>query len=201
MTDFVLTLTTSIYGILYLHLVTIPLLFGPVPVYGLFSYRWQNGTTGLACLGAGSGSIIGTLICAKYLNKSYAYMAARKRRKTGSDEAQSEFRLPFLQLGMLIVPLGLIMFAWSAKEQTHWIVPLLGAAIFAVGMLMGYVCIQTYLVDTFDRFAASALAATILSRGVVSCIFSVVGVQLYKNLGYAWYVNYCTSYAYQLQQC
>jgi hypothetical protein len=42
-----------IYGVLYLHLVTIPLLFGPHPLYGLFSYRWQGGNEGLAYLGAG----------------------------------------------------------------------------------------------------------------------------------------------------
>lgn len=43
----------------------------------------------------------------------------------------------------------------SAKEQTHWIVPLIGACAFGCGMLMSYVCIQTYLVDAFDQFAAN----------------------------------------------
>jgi hypothetical protein len=42
-----------IYGVLYLHIVTIPLLFGPVPHFGLFTYRWQDGNEGLAYLGAG----------------------------------------------------------------------------------------------------------------------------------------------------
>lgn len=42
-----------IYGVLYLHFVTIPLLFGSNPVFGLFTYGWTNGNEGLAYLGAG----------------------------------------------------------------------------------------------------------------------------------------------------
>lgn len=53
-------------------------------------------------------------------------------------------------------------------------------------MLMGYVCIQTYLVDAFEEFAASALAAAIVTRCVITCVFTVVGFQLYRSLGYAW---------------
>lgn len=47
-----------IYGILYLHIITIPLLFGPFPLYGLFTYGWKNGNDGLAYLGAGAHSSI-----------------------------------------------------------------------------------------------------------------------------------------------
>lgn len=53
-----------IYGVLYLHIVTIPLLFGPEPLYGLFTYGWKDGNEGLAYLGAGvfpSSSSHGTL--------------------------------------------------------------------------------------------------------------------------------------------
>lgn len=179
----------SIYGILYLYLVTIPLLYGPRPVFGLFSYRWQHGLTGLAYLGPGIGVVVGTFICAKYLNRSYVYMANRHTRKTGSTEPQPESRMLFLQLGKAIVPLGLIVFAWTAQEQTHWVLPLLGSAIFAAGMCMAYVCIQTYLVDVYEEYGASALAAVIFARSVVSCVLSIMGFRLFKSLGYAWYVR------------
>ena len=94
----------------------------------------------------------------------------------------------FLQLGMAVVPAGLILFAWSAESHVHWVVPLLGAVIFASGMLMAYVCIQTYLVDVYDIFAASALAGMIAARNVTSCVFAITGFQLYASLGDAWYV-------------
>ena len=117
-------------------------------------------------------------------------MAKRHLRKTGSQEPQPESRMLFLQLGMALVPVGLIMFAWSAEKQLHWAVPLAGAAIFSLGMLMAYVCIQTYLVDVYENFAASALAATVAVRSIAACIFSIMGFQLYASLGYGWYVLY-----------
>ena len=39
--------------------------------------------------------------------------------------------MPFMQIGMLIVPAGLFMYGWTAQTQTHFILPLIGAAIFA----------------------------------------------------------------------
>jgi len=175
-----------IYGVLYLHLITVTLLFGPLSLYGLFSYHWTHGTVGLAYLGAGIGSVIGTIICAKFLNRSYAYCAARYYNKTGIEAQMPEFRLPFLQAGMFITPTGLIIFGWSADRHVHWIVPLLGACVFGLGMLMGYVCIHTYLVDAFEEYAASALAAAVVTRCIITCVFTVVGFQLYRSLGYAW---------------
>lgn len=60
----------SIYSIVYLHLVNIPLLFGPEPSFGLFTYGWTDGNTGLAYLGCGIGSTLGTL---RDLNRIYAW--------------------------------------------------------------------------------------------------------------------------------
>jgi hypothetical protein len=174
-----------IYGILYLHLITILLLFGPYELYGLYSYHWKNGTTGLAYLGAGIGSLIAMVIIGKLMNRSFASGLARQEKRTGSSVPTPELRLPFLQLGMVIVPVGLIVFAWSAG-RTHWIVPLLGACIFGAGMLMAYVCIQTYLVDCFGKWAASALAGAMVTRCVITSAFCIFGFQLYRKLGYAW---------------
>lgn len=117
-------------------------------------------------------------------------MAKRNLQRTGSEEPLPESRMLFLIVGMFLVPAGLIVFAWSAQKQTHWVIPLVGAGIFAIGMLMAYVCIQTYLVDVFDEFAASALAANIFLRSSTACVFSLIGFQLYKSLGYGWYVSW-----------
>ncbi|KAF7316844.1 MFS domain-containing protein [Mycena chlorophos] len=169
-----------IYGVLYLHFVTIPLLFGPSPLFGLFTYGWKNGNEGLAYLGAGVGCYVATIFCLFTLNRSYR---ALERRYGGH---KPEFRMLFMQIGMLFVPIGLFIYGWAAQFQKHWAIPLLGAGIFAFGMLLAYVCIQTYLTDSFAQFAASALAATIVLRSVFGAIFSIVGAKLYERLGYGW---------------
>lgn len=181
-----LTLQTSIFGTIYLHLVTLPLLYGPESFYGLFSYRWQHGTTGLAYLGAGFGNVLGTLVCAKYLNRSYAYMNERQRRKLGDENGKAESRMLFLQIGMVLVPCGLTIFAWTAQTHQHWVLPLLGGTVCAIGVLMAFVCIQTYLVDIFEQYSASALASMVASRSIGSCILSIIGFQLYVKLDYGW---------------
>ncbi|MCJ1232028.1 hypothetical protein MMC12_008709 [Toensbergia leucococca] len=177
-----------IYGVFYLFATTIPLLYGPTPTYGLFTYGWSTGNEGLAYLGIGVGIFLGVGLCARMLNMTYAYMIRRNQRLTGSTSTQGvpEYRMPFMQLGMFVLPCGLIIVAWTAQEQTYFLGPLIGSAVYGFGMIMAYICIQTYIVDSFEELAASALAATILLRSIFGCIFSVIGFTLYKNLGYAW---------------
>ena len=40
---------------------------------------------------------------------------------------------------MIIVPGGLFMYGWAAQAQVQFVVPLIGAGIFAIGVLMAYV--------------------------------------------------------------
>ncbi|KAL3258503.1 hypothetical protein ABHI18_006008 [Aspergillus niger] len=176
-----------VFGLLYLHMVTITLLFASQPKYNLHSYHWTHGTTGLAFLGAGLGAFAGVAFCMKYSNPSYRYFAARYEQKTGKATRMPEFRLPFMQIGMLIVPIGLLIFGWTAEYHVHWIVTLVGAAILGLGMVTAYICVQSYLVDAFEEYAASALAAAVVARFIVAAVFSVVGFQLYRRLGYGWY--------------
>lgn len=171
-------------------MVTLPLLFSSQPRYGLPSYRWPTALTGLSYLGVGVGSFTGVLLCAIFLNRTYALMMARATRKgtcaDGKDSRAPEYRMPLMQIGACIVPAGLFIFAFSAREDVHWIVPLIGAAVFSTGMLMTYICVTTYLVDSFEHYAASALAAMTLTRSILGCVFSFVGFQLYQTLRFQW---------------
>lgn len=172
----------SIVGTFYIFLTIFALLWGPTESFGLFSYRWQHGITGLSFLSAGVGLLWATIIGITCLNQSQAWMTARY----GNGETRPEFRMPLLQVGMILAPLGLIVFGWSAQERTHWIVPLLGVAIFCCGNQIAYVSIQTYIIDAFEAYAASALAGSAVARGVVGSILTVFGFKLYVGLGYGW---------------
>ncbi|OCH87205.1 MFS general substrate transporter [Obba rivulosa] len=169
-----------IYGLLYLQLVTRPLLFGPEPEYGLFTYRWHGGNTGLSYLAAAVGCLFALLASVLTLNRSYRALC----RRYGTEKP--EFRLPFMQAGMLIAPAGLFMYGWTAEAQTHFIFPLMGAAIFSFGALIVLTCIQTYLVDAFGKYAASGLAASVLLRSVGATVFTIFGTRVYASLGYGW---------------
>ena len=86
----------------------------------------------------------------------------------------------------MLVPLGLIVFGWSAQKRTHWIIPLLGVAVFCCGTQIAFISIQAYIVDAFEAYAASALAGISVLRGILCCILTVMGFKLYVSLGYGW---------------
>ncbi|OCH87210.1 MFS general substrate transporter [Obba rivulosa] len=169
-----------VYGMLYLMLVTIPLLFGPAPLYGLFTYRWQGGNEGLSYLSAAVGCLLALVASVLTLNRSYIALC----KKYG--EKKPEFRMPFMQAGMLITPAGLFMYGWTAQAHAHWILPLIGAAVFAFGALVVFTCIQTYIVDAFGKYSASGLAAAVILRSIGGTLFSIFGDRLFRNLGYGW---------------
>ena len=155
-------------------------LLGSNGVFGLFSYKWQHGNTGLAYLSSGVGLIWATIIGITCLNRSHTWMTARY----GNGEARPEFRMPLLQVGMTLPPIGLIIFGWSAQKQTHCIISMLGVAIFCCGTQIAYITIQVYVVDTFETYAASTLAGIAVTRGVIGCVLTIIGFKLFVSLGY-----------------
>lgn len=106
------------------------------------------------------------------------------RRPDMEQSSCPEARLPFLLLAMLVAPMGLLIFALTAGPPRPWIAPLIGAGVFAAGMVPGYICIQNYLVDSYETHSASALATCSLLRSILGCILSMVGWQAYQTLGY-----------------
>lgn len=47
-------------------------------------------------------------------------------------------------------------------------------------------CIQTYVIDTYVTFAASALATVTVLRSTFGTVFPLFDPVLYKKLGYNW---------------
>ena len=46
--------------------------------------------------------------------------------------------------------------------------------------------VQTYLVDAYDRYAASALAANTVLRSLAGALLPLAGPNMYKTLGLGW---------------
>jgi hypothetical protein len=88
--------------------------------------------------------------------------------------------------GGLLVPVGLFLYGWSAEYKTHWIVPNIGAAIFAMGLIVCFQCCQTYIVDAYTRYAASATGVSAFLRTMAGFAFPLFAQDLYKALGLGW---------------
>lgn len=165
-----------IYGLMYLMLSTFPLLWTD-PRY----YNESIGIGGLNYISLGLGSLLGTYICAWLNDRTYKKLKARN-----NDIGRPEFRLPLLAITTICVPAGLFIYGWTAQTHQHWITPNIGALLFAVGNMMTFQCMQTYIVDTYTQFAASAMAVVSVLRCIAAFGFPLFAPYMYDSLHYGW---------------
>ncbi|KAK4540600.1 hypothetical protein LTR36_009030 [Oleoguttula mirabilis] len=178
-----------VYGVLYLVLASFPTLWEcPAVLTGDYlsscpapGYGEKAGIAGLNYISLGLGFYLGTQIAAKTADRIYKSLKAKN-----GGVGRSEFRVPLMFPGALMVPIGLIIYGWSAQYQTHWIVPNIGTCIFAAGNQLVFQNCQTYIVDSYTRFAASAIAATTVFRSLGGFGFPLFAPAMYKALGYGW---------------
>ncbi|CAK7231496.1 hypothetical protein SBRCBS47491_007949 [Sporothrix bragantina] len=162
-----------LYGLLYLVLATFPTLWTTV-------YNEPQGISGLNYIALGVGLALGAQVLAPLQDRIYAYLKRRYKVSVG----RPEFRVPIMVPGAVLVPAGLLIFGWTAEYHTHWIGPNIGAALLASGVIVGFQCIQGYLVDTYTLYAASAVGATTILRSIAGFGFPLFAPDLYNNLGY-----------------
>ncbi|KAG2367887.1 major facilitator superfamily domain-containing protein [Suillus spraguei] len=169
---FVLSLYMAlIYGIYYLMFATFPDLFSEV-------YHFSTGISGLTYIGLGFGFLSATIFGIKLCSKIYIYLAAQN-----GGNGKPEMRVPALIFGSFFVPAGLLWYGWSAQAKAHFMMPIIGTAIFGFGLMTTFLPIQLYLVDTFT-YAASATAAASTFRSLLGFAFPLFGQQMFSALGY-----------------
>lgn len=148
-----------VYGLMYLVLSTFPLLW-------VQHYNQRIDLAGLHYLALGLGFFLGAQISSPLNDRVYR---ALKRRAAGI--ARPEFRVPLLLPASVLLPLGLFVYGWTAQLHTHWIGPDVGAAIFAAGSIVCFAGVQTYIMDAYTLYAASAIAAATVLRSLAGFAF------------------------------
>jgi hypothetical protein len=66
--------------------------------------------------------------------------------------------------GATLVPLGFLLYGWSAQFMLHWIVPNIAVALALAGIITSMQTITAYIVDAYGIYAASAVAAITVLR-------------------------------------
>lgn len=164
-----------IYGILYLLFTTFTFVFEQ-------SYGFSSSTVGLVYIGLGIGMIGGLVILGSTSDRLMKYLA----NKHSGGKIKPEYRLPPLMFSGPLIPIGLFIYGWTAQYTIQWAVPLLGTLFVGVGLIAAFMCINTYLIDAFTRYAASAMAANTILRSILGACFPLFGLQMYNSLGLGW---------------
>ncbi|XDG10151.1 hypothetical protein ABKA04_009766 [Annulohypoxylon sp. FPYF3050] len=166
-----------VYGLMYLMLASFPTLFTSPPPSG---YGMSIGVGGLNYISLGLGFFLGAQVCAPLQDRVYAYLKQRY------GHGQPEFRVPMMVPGAVLIPVGLLIYGWTAEYKTHWIGPNIGAVLFAAGAIICFQCLQGFLVDSYQRYAASAVGAATVLRSLAGFGFPLFAPSMYDRLGYGW---------------
>jgi len=165
------------FGVLYGFFASFPYVF-------LTVYDFTVGQIGLAFLGITLGTTL-ALVTFAIFDKTL-YQKARRSLPPGA-LPPPEKRLYTAMLASFGIPIGLFWFAWSARSDVHWIVPIMASVPFGWGLCAIFVSGMTYLVDTYlSEAGASAVAANGLLRYTFGAAFPLFTLQMYENLGIGW---------------
>ena len=162
-----------IYGYLYLLFTTLTLVFEG-------KYGFSQGSVGLTFLGIGVGSLIGLFL---FGGSSDRIIKAMEKKK---GVMKPEYRLVPLTPGSTLIPIGLFIYGWTAQKGVHWIAPIIGTGFVGMGLIAIFMCVQTYMVDVFTIYAASAIAANTVLRSLMGAFLPLAGPSMYKALGLGW---------------
>ncbi|KAF7556130.1 hypothetical protein G7Z17_g1675 [Cylindrodendrum hubeiense] len=159
------------YGVLYLLFTTLTDVFETR--YGIVA------NVGLVYFGIGVGQIVGVIALG-----TVSDAIVKKLAKGG--EMKPEYRLPPMIPGAAMIPLGLLLYGWTAQYYVHWFVPILGTFFVGVGVINVFIPVAAYVVDAFPKHAASATAATTVLRSIGGALLPLVGPNMYDKLGQGW---------------
>ncbi|KAH8698582.1 synaptic vesicle transporter [Talaromyces proteolyticus] len=163
-----------IYGLLYCFLTAYTLVFQGV-------HGMNAGVGGLPLFGL----VVGIFGAASYI--IYSSRAYNAKLAANGGIPVPEWRLPPVIIGGVLFAAGLFWFGWTGfKGSIPWIVPTLSGLFTGFGLLIIFIQLFNYLIDTYLMFAASAIAANTFCRSLVAASFPLFSRQMFNNMGIQW---------------
>ncbi|KAH6615061.1 major facilitator superfamily domain-containing protein [Boeremia exigua] len=163
-----------LFGLLFLLFTTL------TPVF-LQTYGWAPEMTGLAYLGIGIGNFLGIGFVAKTSDATIIKLAKRNK-----GVYEPEMRLPLCVFFGLLIPISFFWYGWTAYNKVHWIVPIISLVPFGFGLMGIFAPLQTYMIDCYPQYAASAIAGMTCLRCLFGAMLPLAGPSMYETLGLGW---------------
>lgn len=162
-----------VYGTLYM-------LFAAFPIVFEIHRHWNQGVGGLSFIGVLVGMLF-AMAANIYDNHRYTFLSAKYH-----GFAPPEVRLVNCMIGGIALPIGLFWFAWTNSPSIHWSVSIIGSAPFGFGMVLVFLGIMNYLIDSYTIYAASVLAANSVLRSAFGAAFPLFTTYMYNGIGIHW---------------
>ena len=158
------------YGIYYSFFEAFPIVYSE-------KYGFNPGVTGLTFL-----SISVSVFIAVTSYCSYLYFFVNPRiMKFGMGQPE-QVLIPACVCSVL-VPVGLFIFGWTGNGHIHWIVSLIGVAIYSGSVFVVFQGIFLYIPIVYPQYIASLFAGNDFARAAFSVGSILFGRPLFVNLG------------------
>ncbi|KAI1322376.1 major facilitator superfamily domain-containing protein [Xylariaceae sp. FL0255] len=158
-----------LYGVLFIWFESFPIVFGGI-------YGFNVGQQGLVFLGILVFTTISVPLFLLWIKKSLVPAML-------SEKFKPEMVLPPAFIGSFALPICLFWFGWTSRESIHFIVPIIGSGVFAIGVVTLFNSVYTYIGIVYARYAASVFAGAALFRASLGGAFPLFARSLFDNLG------------------
>ncbi len=145
-------------------------------------HGFNDGQVGLTFFGILIGIVSVALVACPLQERYYA----RKCAESPTGETVPESRLPLMMVNAVVLPVSLAIFAATSDPSTNYWGVIISGIPFGFGLVGIYISANTYLVDTYSRYGASAMAAKTFARSMAGASVPLWINYEYEHLGNRW---------------
>lgn len=146
------------------------------PIYESFGFSTQSASLPFLAIAIG--------LLASGFTRIFDTRIITKHQRQGTTIIP-EHKLLGLCIGAPVLAVALWWFAWTIppyNETIHWIVPTIALAITGYAVNELDTSVSGYLADSYLTYASSGYAALSLLRSLMSAVFPLFAVQMFKGL-------------------
>lgn len=155
-------------------------------IYSSPPYSLNTEQLGLLYLAPGLGFLTSVWFLVPKIDNVYNALTRRHNGK-----ALPEYRLPLANIGSILIPISLFAFAWTVeyRNHVHWFITIFPTYFYGIGQAMIMNTVQNYYIDSFSKYAASAIAAGAVFRSLLGGVVPLFAPVLFDKLGYGWGIS------------
>lgn len=179
-----------LFGLMYTYVIASPWIYQH---YYDFDLTGQS----LSFIGLSVGALVATVPLVILDHYLYQPRLLRYHEENGPDvRFPPENRLYPAMIASPLLPIFLFLFAWTARPEIHWIVPIIFQSLAMASSVMVYAPSNLFMIDAYGPlYGASAAGAAMLCRYSQSTVFPLFSLQMYRALGVGWATSilaFCT---------
>lgn len=153
-------------------------------IFSNMPYFFNSEQVGLLYLGPGFGFLVAVWFLVPKIDTVFNSLTEKNNGKP-----MPEFRLPLANIGGILLPISLFWFAWAIEYRLHWAICIAATFFYGLGQVLIFNTVQNYYIDSFSKYAASAIAGGSVFRSLIGGVVPLFAPAMFGKLGYGWGIS------------